>query len=116
MGIPSGGTTPSLQSQFTNRQFAGLLTAASVGCMFEWYDFFLAATAAAIVWPKIFFPAQMDPALALAVSISTVGLGFLVRPVGAILFGHYADKIGRRNTLVWNLTLMGVASVGTALL
>src|SRR5208283_4073437 len=102
MGIPSGGTTPSLQSQFTNRQFAGLLTAASVGSLFEWYDFFLAATAAATVWPKIFFPARMDPALALAVSISSVGLAYLARPVGALIFGHYADKVGRRKMLVWN--------------
>ena len=115
MATPSGSTRTS-PLQFTNRQFAGLLTAASVGSLFEWYDFFLAATAAATVWPKIFFPAQMDPALALAVSISSVGLAYLARPVGALFFGHYADKIGRRNMLVWNLVLMGVASVGTAVL
>jgi MFS family permease len=58
----------------------------------------------------------MDPALALAVSISSVGLAYLARPVGALIFGHYADKIGRRNMLVWNLIVMGVASVGTAML
>jgi MFS family permease len=92
------------------------LAGASVGSAFEWYDFFLATTAAAIVWPKIFFPAQMDQALALAVSISTIGLAYLARPVGALLFGHYADKIGRRNMLVWNLILLGVASLGTAML
>jgi MFS family permease len=88
----------------------------TVGSLFEWYDFYLAATASAIVWPKIFFPAQMDPALALAVSISSMGIAYLVRPLGAVLFGHYADKVGRRNMLVWNLTLMGVASLGTAVL
>lgn len=117
MGTPSNGSaTASIPLQFTNRQFAALLTGASFGSLFEYYDFFLAATAAAIVWPKIFFPAQMDPALAFAVSISTVGLAYLARPLGAILFGHYADKIGRRNMLVWNLILMGVASLGTAVL
>ncbi|HKM51252.1 MAG TPA: MFS transporter [Candidatus Bathyarchaeia archaeon] len=117
MGTPSGSSaTVSGLLQFTNRQFAALLTGASAGSLFEYYDFFLAATAAAIVWPKIFFPPRMDPALALAVSISTVGLAYLARPAGAILFGHYADKIGRRNMLVWNLVLMGVASVGTAVL
>jgi MFS family permease len=117
MGTPSGGSaTASGSLQFTNRQFAGLLTGASVGSLFEYYDFFLAATAAAIVWPKIFFPARMDPALAFAVSISTIGLAYIARPVGALIFGHYADKIGRRNTLVGNLLLMGIASLGTAML
>jgi MFS family permease len=84
--------------------------------MFEWYDFYLATTAAAIVWPKIFFPAQMDAALSLAVSVSSIGIAYAARPVGAVIFGHYADKIGRRRMLVWNLILMGVACVGTAIL
>jgi MFS family permease len=84
--------------------------------MFEWYDFFLAAVAAAAVWPKIFFPAKFDPALALAVSVMSVGLAYLARPVGAIIFGHIGDKYGRRNTLVWTLILMGISSVGTAIL
>jgi len=101
---------------FTDRQFAGLLTGASVGSMFEWYDFFLAATAAAVVWPKIFFPARFDPAVALAVSVASVGLAYVSRPVGALIFGHLGDKYGRRNTLVWTLILMGISSIGTALL
>lgn len=84
--------------------------------MFEWYDFFLAATAAASVWPRIFFPSTLDPALALAVSIATVGVAQLAKPVGAVLFGHIGDKYGRRNTLVWTLVLMGFSSLGTALL
>jgi MFS family permease len=84
--------------------------------MFEWYDFFLAAVAAAAVWPKVFFPAKFDPALALALSVASFGLGYLTRPIGAIIFGHIGDKYGRRNTLVATLILMGVASVGTAIL
>jgi MFS family permease len=88
----------------------------SVGSMFEWYDFFLAAVAAAAVWPKIFFPAKFDPAMALALSVLTVGIAYFARPVGAIFFGHFGDKYGRRNTLVWTLIVMGVSCVGTALL
>jgi len=106
-------TTP---LQFSNRQFSGLMIGASVGSLFEWYDFYLAAAAAVMVWPKIFFPAQMSSVLALALSVSSIGIGQLSRPVGGVLFGHYADKIGRRNMLVWNLIFMGVASVGTAML
>jgi MFS family permease len=92
------------------------LSAATFGSLFEYYDFFLAATAAAIVWPKIFFPATLDPATVLAVSVATFGIGYFGRPVGAFVFGHFADKMGRRNMMIWNLMLMGVASVGIGLL
>jgi len=102
--------------EFTTKQFAGLMAGASVGSMFEWYDFYLAATAAAAVWPRIFFPATLDPAVALAVSVMSVGLAYLARPIGAVIFGHFADRYGRRATLVANLLTMGIASVGTAVL
>jgi MFS family permease len=84
--------------------------------MFEWYDFYLAAVAAASVWPKLFFPSEFDPALALAVTVVSVGLGYLARPVGAIIFGHLGDRYGRRNTLVSTLVVMGISCVGTAIL
>jgi len=84
--------------------------------MFEWYDFWLAGAAAATVWPRIFFPASLNPAIALAISISTVGLQYFARPVGAIVFGHLGDKYGRRNSLVWTLVIMGISCVGSALL
>ena len=103
-------------TQFTNRQFAGLMAGVSVGSVFEWYDFFLAAAAAASVWPRIFFPAKFDPAIALAISVSTVGLAYFARPLGAIVFGHFGDKYGRRNSLVWTLIVMGASCVGTAVL
>jgi MFS family permease len=88
----------------------------SVGTTFEWYDFFLAAAAAAAVWPRIFFPAKFDPAMALAITVSSVGLAYFARPIGAFFFGHFGDKYGRRNTLVWTLIVMGVSCIGTALL
>jgi predicted MFS family arabinose efflux permease len=68
------------------------------------------------VWPSIFFPAKFDPAAALAISVSTVGIAYFARPVGAFFFGHFGDKYGRRNTLAWTLIVMGISCVGTALL
>ena len=107
---------PQAEARFTNRQFAALVTGASVGTMFEWYDFFLAAAAAAAVWPKIFFPARFDPATALAVSVATLGISYVARPLGAFVFGHLGDKYGRRSTLVWTMIVMGCASLATALI
>jgi MFS family permease len=102
--------------EFTSRQFTGLMVGATLGSLFEWYDFFLAATAAAAVWPAIFFPARFDPALALAISVATVGIAYFGRPAGAFVFGHFGDRYGRRSTMVWTLIVMGVSSIGTALL
>jgi MFS family permease len=92
------------------------MTGASVGSMFEWYDFYLASVASASVWPRIFFPARFDPIVALAISFASVGIAYLVRPIGGLLFGHLGDKYGRRNTLMLTLVMMGSASLGTALL
>jgi MFS family permease len=92
------------------------MVGATVGSLFEWYDFFLAATAAAAVWPTVFFPARFDPALALAISVATVGIAYFGRPAGAFVFGHFGDRYGRRSTMVWTLIVMGVSSLGTALL
>jgi MFS family permease len=92
------------------------MVGATFGSMFEWYDFFLASTAAATVWPRIFFPTRFDPVLALAVSVMSVGIGYFARPVGAFVFGHLGDKYGRRNTLVWTLIMMGISALGTAVL
>jgi MFS family permease len=115
MGItgPSAVTPP---LQFSKRQFAGLMIGSSVGSLFEWYDFYLAAAAAAVVWPKIFFPPRMDPALALATSVASVGIAYLARPLGAAIFGHIGDKYGRRTTLVGTMMLMGLSSGATGLL
>jgi MFS family permease len=76
----------------------------------EWYDFFLYATAAALVFPKIFFAADLPPLVGLLAAFGTFAVGFLARPLGAAIFGHYGDRHGRKQALVAALVLMGVAT------
>ncbi|TYB62150.1 MHS family MFS transporter [Nonomuraea sp. PA05] len=83
--------------------------AAFIGTAIEWYDFFLYGTAAALVFNKQFFPA-MDPVAGSIASFGTMTVGFLARPLGGIVFGHFGDRIGRRNTLVVSLLIMGIGT------
>lgn len=80
------------------------------GTSIEWYDFFLYASAAALVFPTLFFPAGMDPVLSLIASFSTFAVGFFARPLGGIVFGHFGDRIGRKKALVVALMMMGVST------
>ncbi|HET6549987.1 MAG TPA: MFS transporter, partial [Solirubrobacter sp.] len=85
------------------------LIAGTVGTSIEWYDFFLYGTAAALVFPELFFPGSSHYAGALA-SFAIYAVGFAARPVGAALFGHWGDRIGRKATLISTLMVMGIAS------
>src|SRR4051812_33716045 len=76
----------------------------------EWYDFFIYGTAAALVFPKLFFAAGPPPAVAQLASFSTFAVGFVARPLGGIVFGHFGDRIGRKRALVIALTMMGFAT------
>jgi metabolite-proton symporter len=91
------------------RQVRRAMIAGTVGTSIEWYDFFLYGTAAALVFPKLFFPGASAYAGALA-SFATYAVGFAARPVGAAFFGHFGDRIGRKATLISTLLLMGIAS------
>ena len=82
----------------------------------EWYDFFIYGTAAALVFPKLFFPASLSPLVALLASFSTFAVGFVARPVGGMLFGHFGDVIGRKRTLAAALVMMGLSSALVGLL
>ena len=86
------------------------------GASIEWYDFLLYGTAAALVFPTVFFPATMPPFVALIASLSTFAVGFIARPFGGILFGHLGDKVGRKITLAAALMLMGLATTLVAFL
>ncbi len=86
------------------------------GTSIEWYDFFLYGTAAALVFPVLFFPKDLPAYVALIASFSTFAVGFLARPVGGIVFGHFGDRVGRKSALVAAMTLMGVATTLIGLL
>lgn len=84
--------------------------AALVGTSIEWYDFYVYATAAAIVFPHVFFPEGLDPKLATLASFGTYAVAFFMRPLGGIIFGHIGDKLGRKPALTITLVMMGVAT------
>ncbi|MDE0756946.1 MAG: MFS transporter [Pseudomonadales bacterium] len=80
------------------------------GTSIEWYDFFIYGTAAALVFPRAFFPADLPPLVALIAAFGTFAVGFIARPFGGALFGHYGDLFGRKKALVSALLMMGVAT------
>jgi MFS family permease len=86
------------------------IIAAAVGTSIEWYDFFLYTTVAALVLPKLFFPKQ-DPFVGVLLAFSTNFVGFAARPIGAAIFGHYGDRLGRKVTLIATLLIMGIGTV-----
>ncbi|QYX82603.1 MFS transporter [Streptomyces akebiae] len=90
-------------------------TASCVGTTIEFYDFFIYGTAAALVFPQVFFPA-LGSAAATVASFATFAVAFVARPLGAIVFGHYGDRLGRKNTLIATLMLMGISTVVIGLL
>ena len=83
--------------------------ASTIGTTVEWYDFFLYGSAAALIFPKLFF-ANLDPYLANTLSYVTFYAGFVGRPIGAAIFGHWGDRIGRKALLVTTMLVMGVAT------
>jgi MHS family shikimate/dehydroshikimate transporter-like MFS transporter len=93
-----------------------VLAASTVGTVLEWYDFFLYGTAAALVFDKLFFSSSLSDTAATLASFATFGAGFFARPFGAALFGHFGDRVGRRNMLIISLTMMGLASAAIGLL
>ena len=98
------------------RKSVGLVAFASlIGTTIEWYDFFLYGTAAALVFNRLYFP-TFDPLMGTLASFGTYTVGFIARPVGGVVIGHYGDKIGRKSMLVLTLVIMGLATFGIGLL
>ncbi len=89
---------------------AQVLFASLIGTTIEFFDFYIFATAAVLVFPKLFFPST-DPASATLASLATFAIAFFARPVGSALFGHFGDRIGRKATLVAALLTMGLSTV-----
>src|SRR6202040_1916110 len=97
------------------RQTRCVLFASLIGTTIEFFDFYIYATAAVLVFPKLFFP-KGDPATAMLQSLATFALAFFARPIGSALFGHFGDRIGRKATLVAALLTMGISTVAIGLL
>jgi metabolite-proton symporter len=104
-------TSPPGPAPSEDRRARRATVAATIGTAIEWYDFYVYALASTLVFPQLFFPSS-DPLAGTMLALSTFLVGFVVRPVGAAIFGHFGDRIGRKSTLVATLLLMGV---GTAL-
>jgi len=92
-----------------------VLFASLIGTTIEFFDFYIYATAAVLVFPRLFFPSS-DPTSAVLASLATFAIAFLARPIGSALFGHFGDRIGRKTTLVAALLTMGVSTVAIGLL
>jgi metabolite-proton symporter len=92
------------------RELVEAVVASTVGTTIEWYDFFLYGTAAALVFPRLFFP-TFDPFVGQILAFTTFTVGFIARPLGGVVFGYLGDRVGRKSTLVATLLLMGVSTV-----
>ena len=106
----------SLKNNQINANMRKVALTALAGTSIEWYDFFLYGAAAALIFPTAFFSENIPPATALILSLLTFAAGFIARPIGGIIFGHFGDKIGRKKTLISALMLMGISSTLIGLL
>jgi MFS family permease len=98
----------------STRDTRTLLASSSIGTIIEWYDFFVFASAAALVFDRAFFP-RFDPRVGVLLSLMTYAVGFVTRPLGGLLFGVLGDRHGRKRALLWSLMLMGAATMGVGL-
>ena len=113
VSAPSGSASPPTGVERTS--IVKVVFASVVGTAVEWYDFFLYGSAAALVFGALFFP-ESEPLTATLLAFGTYALGFVARPLGGVVFGHYGDKVGRKKMLVVALFLMGAATVAIGLL
>ena len=89
--------------------------ASMIGTIMEWYDFFLYGFVAALVFGPLFFP-EFSPVVGTIASFATLAVGFVARPIGGVIFGHFGDRIGRKAMLITSLSIMGAATFAIGLL
>ncbi|MHB1304297.1 MAG: MFS transporter, partial [Acidiphilium sp.] len=95
--------------QQDNRKLGLVVFASTLGTTIEWYDFFLYGVLTPIVLNRVFFP-NLSPALGVVAAYTTFAVGFVSRPIGGIIFGHFGDRLGRKTILVLTLLIMGVST------
>src|ERR1700723_2467522 len=113
MTATQSGAMP-LSDEDARRQLRRAVIASTIGTTIEWYDFFLYSTVTGLIFAKLYFPGS-DPLVGTLQAFLIYAVGFIARPVGAAIFGHYGDRIGRKATLIVTLLLMGVATFLVAL-
>jgi MFS family permease len=109
MATTTANYEPALSEADHNAQLRKAIIASTIGTTIEWYDFFLYGTAAGLVFGKLYFPNE-NPLSATLLAFGTYFIGFVGRPIGAAIFGHYGDRIGRKGTLIATLLCMGIAT------
>src|SRR5262245_3655002 len=105
--MPQDRTEPS--AAVTPNSVRRVVLASFIGTTIEWYDFFLYGTATALVFNRLFFP-TLDPFAGTMAAFATYAVGFVARPIGGVVFGHFGDRMGRKSMLVTTLMLMGTAT------
>ena len=108
-------TTATMHEPQGRRQTRIAAASGWIGSALEYYDFFIYATAASLVFPQIFFPST-NPTVAIVASLATYGVGYVARPIGAFVLGHLGDTHGRKNVLLICLVLMGLSTMAVGLL
>ena len=111
--VTEAATTVPVDRALRRHQIRAVVSA-SVGTTIEWYDFFLYGVAAAAVFPQKFFPGS-DPFVATMLSFTTFFVGFVARPIGAAIFGHFGDRVGRKKLLVFTMIVMGASTMAVGL-
>jgi MFS transporter, MHS family, shikimate and dehydroshikimate transport protein len=114
LGAPVGFTDAKPQPAITSAQ-RWVLLATVLGSIIEWYDFFIYATAAALVFGKLFFP-TFDATAGTLASFGTFAVGMFARPVGAFIFGHFGDRVGRKSMLMFTMLMMGLPTIAIGLI
>ncbi|MGY3587897.1 metabolite-proton symporter [Bradyrhizobium sp. USDA 4341] len=114
LGLTPGLDANQLSPAEHQLQMRRAVIASTVGTAIEWYDFFLYSTVTGLVFAKLFFP-NSDPRVGTLEAFAIYAVGFIARPIGAAIFGHFGDRIGRKSTLIATLLLMGLATAAVAL-
>src|SRR5215216_5174687 len=109
LAVPTRGGARMFPKELNDPNLRRVIWSSLIGATIEWYDFFLYGVVAGIVFNKLYFP-NSDPLVSMMLAYTTFAVGFVTRPLGGVIFGHFGDKIGRKSVLVLTLMIMGVAT------